>query len=526
MENCDPVHGPEGPELGSIEVWLTGGAGDDAERDFLLFERPPPSVALDINKRQYPPTRPDVGPDVGTATVVGEALALVKSATAADDEEVTTGSTADDVMVDEATVAAALELPTVEDTVTLTPVNAKRATYSVMAMNAVPEVHILKNVVLSRLLLVPAAPAATTGGQVVATTGGNVVYTVTTVRTTGTTGTTTTVRKTSTVTKVSVVSGSTTIITETGSDLPTDDTTASSGPSVGAIAGGVVGGLVAIGAIGMFVWRQNAKASARERVMESYAAVRPRNSPREKSRPPNQPFDGPQSPVPLSNLPSLSMGQSTVMYADQSFVKTGVVGMIPPAQQSQQIHWLFKRIAGPMGALNDLSVPYDGPALEATTRFDPNADDEMELDVGQYVELKDVFRDGWAMGWNRETGQFGMVPLSCLRLSDYGSPPQDQSFLMPPGPGGYGQSMTMSRFVSQSMDTHSAVLAERARIQSGTSRVFSRGGADSFRRGGGDNDSMYYGGGDTTRLTGNGMKVYTSMPPSTASSIDVRGPGF
>ncbi|KXS19364.1 hypothetical protein M427DRAFT_448593 [Gonapodya prolifera JEL478] len=153
-----------------------------------------------------------------------------------------------------------------------------------------------------------------------------------------------------------------------------------------------------------------------------------------------------------------------------------------------------------MGAMNELSVPYDGPPMECTTRFDPSADDEMLAKPGQYVELKDVFRDGWAMGWNRETGQFGMIPLSCLRLSDYQGAPADNSYLAPPGVG-YNPSMSMSRFVSQSMETHSAVLAERARIQAGTSRIFSRGGGDG-------GDSMYYGNTDTARLTGPGMAVY------------------
>ncbi|TPX48984.1 hypothetical protein CcCBS67573_g10181, partial [Chytriomyces confervae] len=46
--------------------------------------------------------------------------------------------------------------------------------------------------------------------------------------------------------------------------------------------------------------------------------------------------------------------------------------------------------------------------------FTPSANDEVELRVGDMVELETSYDDGWAFGKNVTTGQSGLFPLDCL----------------------------------------------------------------------------------------------------------------
>ncbi|KAJ3242704.1 Sorbin and SH3 domain-containing protein 1, partial [Chytriomyces hyalinus] len=50
----------------------------------------------------------------------------------------------------------------------------------------------------------------------------------------------------------------------------------------------------------------------------------------------------------------------------------------------------------------------------ATSDFDPEMADEVELRVGDKVKLKQEFDDGWGIGLNLSTNMEGLVPLDCL----------------------------------------------------------------------------------------------------------------
>ncbi|KAJ3119572.1 Sorbin and SH3 domain-containing protein 2 [Physocladia obscura] len=54
------------------------------------------------------------------------------------------------------------------------------------------------------------------------------------------------------------------------------------------------------------------------------------------------------------------------------------------------------------------------PALKAVFDYQPTQKDEMDIRVGDRIELKKQFEDGWAEGRNLETNQSGLFPLDCL----------------------------------------------------------------------------------------------------------------
>ncbi|KAI9088722.1 hypothetical protein DFS34DRAFT_640287 [Phlyctochytrium arcticum] len=47
--------------------------------------------------------------------------------------------------------------------------------------------------------------------------------------------------------------------------------------------------------------------------------------------------------------------------------------------------------------------------------YEPAADDEIRLTVGEPIRLDLLFNDGWAKGTNETTGQQGLLPVACLQ---------------------------------------------------------------------------------------------------------------
>ncbi|KAJ3341094.1 hypothetical protein HDU93_005726 [Gonapodya sp. JEL0774] len=105
------------------------------------------------------------------------------------------------------------------------------------------------------------------------------------------------------------------------------------------------------------------------------------------------------------------------------------------------------RVAGPQGLMEEPNVAYNGPPIIATNQHSPSSEDEIALFPGNFVDLKRLFRDGWGVGQNLDTGAYGVFPLDCLRLADY----------LPSSPSGSGS----IRFESRHSNVTSQVLSER-----------------------------------------------------------------
>ncbi|KAJ3339622.1 hypothetical protein HDU93_007949 [Gonapodya sp. JEL0774] len=114
----------------------------------------------------------------------------------------------------------------------------------------------------------------------------------------------------------------------------------------------------------------------------------------------------------------------------------------------KETHWFYDRVATTFGDLNvqKKSAGYHGPPLRV---FTPTTEDEIAVLPSQVIELRDVFSDGWGVGWNLDTGAFGVFPLDCLALN--GMDPNSNSSI-PSVP---------SRVVSKSHDTAAMVQSTR-----------------------------------------------------------------
>ncbi|KXS21201.1 hypothetical protein M427DRAFT_313548 [Gonapodya prolifera JEL478] len=80
-------------------------------------------------------------------------------------------------------------------------------------------------------------------------------------------------------------------------------------------------------------------------------------------------------------------------------------------EETRLPHWLFVRLAGPLRRTSDASVPYSGSPLLVETDFNPTASDELALTAGHFVQPTEVFRDGWMLGRNMDTGNVGVLPM-------------------------------------------------------------------------------------------------------------------
>ncbi|KXS11295.1 hypothetical protein M427DRAFT_441307 [Gonapodya prolifera JEL478] len=79
-------------------------------------------------------------------------------------------------------------------------------------------------------------------------------------------------------------------------------------------------------------------------------------------------------------------------------------------------HWFFLQLSVPLGRHRELSVPYSGKPCIVDREFQPTSSDELRVAPGQFVQLKVVYRDGWAVGRNLDTGEYGAVPCDCVRV--------------------------------------------------------------------------------------------------------------
>ncbi|KAJ3339024.1 hypothetical protein HDU93_008775 [Gonapodya sp. JEL0774] len=132
-------------------------------------------------------------------------------------------------------------------------------------------------------------------------------------------------------------------------------------------------------------------------------------------------------------------------------------GSVEPTRNIDE-HWLFRRLAEPLGSLSALSVTYTGTDRLARSQFIPSGGrDEIALNAGDHISIKEVFRDGYGMGWNRSTQTFGMFPLDYLTFE---GAPADQA----------EKPIRPLRTASSTMKIHSDVFMERVKIKAGQSK--------------------------------------------------------
>ena len=62
----------------------------------------------------------------------------------------------------------------------------------------------------------------------------------------------------------------------------------------------------------------------------------------------------------------------------------------------------------------DLDSSEDVKSFMVKATYPKSQPDELEINVGERVELIHEFDDGWAKGRNLETDQVGIFPLACL----------------------------------------------------------------------------------------------------------------
>jgi hypothetical protein len=141
---------------------------------------------------------------------------------------------------------------------------------------------------------------------------------------------------------------------------------------VGAIVGGVIGGLAAVALIaGGIIYYKRTKAP-------------PTNYPLETAKPSLQP------------VPSIVIHQPS-----QDLERTK---SIAPSNVSSDIT---------LSSVNLKSLWVGKPCEAILTRV-PEQDDEMMVNSGDSILLSEVFEDGWGRGVNDATKQSGMVPLAAL----------------------------------------------------------------------------------------------------------------
>jgi hypothetical protein len=55
--------------------------------------------------------------------------------------------------------------------------------------------------------------------------------------------------------------------------------------------------------------------------------------------------------------------------------------------------------------------PRQGKVIKS---YIPMADDELRLDIGDLIQTDKIFDDGWGIGVNLTSGEFGAFPMACL----------------------------------------------------------------------------------------------------------------
>ncbi|KXS11451.1 hypothetical protein M427DRAFT_60682 [Gonapodya prolifera JEL478] len=91
----------------------------------------------------------------------------------------------------------------------------------------------------------------------------------------------------------------------------------------------------------------------------------------------------------------------------------------PAAGLSEVQHSSFIALVGPVvNSSARVDLPPDLSPFLVVHHYDPKSHDELTLRRGHLAKLKVVFRDGWGMGLNIATEQYGLLPLSCLQITD------------------------------------------------------------------------------------------------------------
>ncbi|KXS13061.1 hypothetical protein M427DRAFT_34295 [Gonapodya prolifera JEL478] len=198
--------------------------------------------------------------------------------------------------------------------------------------------------------------------------------------------------------------------TDTGTAAPTTaaaavafpgPTLAPNGPNTAAIAGGAVGGVAALAVI----------------VGGGYFVVKMRKS-TTSPLPPTLPKT--VEPTNTTNSPEPPLGNGTTKPDATGGTATGG-GSTRGLSQSVTPHWFFTVTAAKLGQLQEPSVPYPRVPTSVVIQVGTLERDKMRLEMGKRVQLKLVFRDGWGLGRNINTGVTGMfdcvVQTSVGRLS-------------------------------------------------------------------------------------------------------------
>ncbi|KXS12704.1 hypothetical protein M427DRAFT_137038 [Gonapodya prolifera JEL478] len=232
----------------------------------------------------------------------------------------------------------------------------------------------------------------------------------------------------------------------TSNTLPAPPPSSSSGPLIGGIAGGIAAAVL-LGAVGTILYtRHRARSRGGPRtgsLIKPYRPVsmytnlssQPQPTPPPSVTPPTQVATFPMYPQPafiqwvgdggtlvaMATAPgpgSVANSMTASLHPISTTTPITSSSTFSPTSSETPAHWLYLDIVAKKGhLLNAGTVPYEGPDTTVVEKHAPSLDDEIALFPGHMVRIKNVFRDGWSVGWNLDTGSFGMFPLTAIDLS-------------------------------------------------------------------------------------------------------------
>ncbi|KXS10776.1 hypothetical protein M427DRAFT_61507 [Gonapodya prolifera JEL478] len=133
---------------------------------------------------------------------------------------------------------------------------------------------------------------------------------------------------------------------------------------------------------------------------------------------PSSPSTAPGETVPLP-LPQMNTSAAVPLLPVISPISPIMPQIGPVSPSVEHIYWLFVKLAQPLNKTGETSVPYSGPnPLVVVRPYTPTMQDEVQLVLGNTVAVREVYRDGWALGTNLNTMAHGCFPMDSLRLSD------------------------------------------------------------------------------------------------------------
>ncbi|KAJ3242703.1 hypothetical protein HDU78_001250 [Chytriomyces hyalinus] len=138
-----------------------------------------------------------------------------------------------------------------------------------------------------------------------------------------------------------------------------------------------------------------------------------------------------------------------------------------------------------------------GKFHKAAYDFTPAMPDEMELRVGDTIELKHEYDDGWGFGRNEVTGQEGLFPLDCLP--------------------GFGEDQGYDEQGKKKHNNRASSIYGGQQSMYGTDSMYQPGGANSMYGTdsvyqGNNTDSMYYGNNTDSVYYGNNTDSMYDAP--------------